>query len=126
MLLCISPNWERWHSSKIKTIWSSNTSWSWYFLIKEDTQELRAIDLDSVYFNTNYPAASYYLRTSSGIKNFTKKYKQDNELGIVYPDENSDLFCYNMMILNNLLARDTISKSSISDYFEYINYLKDK
>ena len=38
------------------------------------------------------------------------------------PDLNSDLYCYNIMILN-YLYQDNITKLDISEFYEYLNYL---
>ncbi len=90
------------------------------FLINENN-ELRAIDLDSCYLNTLNPSPSYYLNTNKNLDIFKDKYKK-NDMGIVYPDDNSDLLCYIMMILNTI-GREKISRLGVSDYFEYVNYL---
>lgn len=92
------------------------------FLLKEKEEKIYAVDLDSSYLNTNYPLPSHYLYTNNNISNFSNKYRA-NELGITYPTENSDLFCYNMMILNTI-AHDKVSRLDMVDYFNYINYLE--
>ena len=38
------------------------------------------------------------------------------------PDQNSDLYCYNVMILN-YLYQDNITRLSIREFYEYLNYL---
>lgn len=92
------------------------------FLLKPDLEKIYAVDLDSSYLNTNYPLPSHYLYTNKNISNFENKYRA-NEVGITYPNENTDLFCYNMMVLNTI-AHDKVSNLDMVDYFSYINYLE--
>ena len=117
------------------------------FLIENDTEKLKAIDLDSVYLDTNYPSPSYYLNTSRSVlyvpnkyvpKYFNEKLTKDDisfsrilseydidEIDyIIYPNHNTDLFCYIMMILNTVIANGKISKEPLTNYYEYLNYLK--
>lgn len=88
-------------------------------LVTKD-HDIRVVDLDSAYLDTSYPTPSFYLRNSE-IGNF-RKYKF-NSSGIVYPTKNTDLLCYNSMILNTI-SKNRIDKLSVSDYFSYINYLE--
>lgn len=93
------------------------------FVVSDCDDKIHAIDLDSAYLNTGYPSPSYYLATNKNIGQFKRKYRINRE-GINLPDYNSDLFCYNMMILN-MIGRDKISKLNMSDYFQYISYLNE-
>ncbi|MBQ2639454.1 MAG: hypothetical protein IJF92_01665 [Bacilli bacterium] len=107
------------------------------FLITEN-DKLKAIDLDSAYLNSNYPLPSLYLDTNMILKYFKDKYKGKDErnikpnkyrlnttgtYGTYYPNENTDILCYDMMILN-MISSDKISKLDMQEYFDYINYLE--
>lgn len=88
-------------------------------LVTKD-HDIKVVDLDSAYLGTNYPSSAFYLRNSE-IEKF-KKYKV-NSFGVVYPNKNTGLLCYNSMILNTI-SRNRIDKLNICDYFSYVNYLE--
>lgn len=90
-------------------------------LVTKDNN-IKVIDLDSVYLGTNYPPVSHYLTTNKNLIYFGRKYKKNKD-DIVYPTKSSDLLCYNMMILNTI-ARQNINRLDISEYFSYVNYLE--
>ncbi|MBR2712775.1 MAG: hypothetical protein IKE73_03610 [Bacilli bacterium] len=106
------------------------------FIVNKDG-ELEVVDLDSSRICDNKPFPSKYL-SSKSILNLSTKYKifkkadtddkeeyeYRKELGYVDADENSDLFCYNMTILN-FLYRGDVNKMNIDDYYNYIYYLKE-
>lgn len=91
------------------------------FILGKD-RKVYAVDLDSCYLNTSNPQPSYYLAVNKNLSCFPTKYRENNG-GIVYPNQNTDLLCYNMIILNTI-GRDKISSFDISTYYEYTNYLK--
>lgn len=93
------------------------------FIINHDNDDkLCAVDLDSAYMHTGYPQASHYLVTNPYINQIEGKYHA-NQFGINIPDKNSDLFCYNMIILNTI-AHAKISNLNMNDYYMYVNYLE--
>ena len=94
-----------------------------FIINHDDNDRLCAVDLDSSYMKTNYPQASHYLFNNMYINKIPEKYKV-NKYGINIPDLNSDLFCYNMIILNTI-AHGKVSSLNINDYYMYINYLSD-
>ncbi|MBQ3468663.1 MAG: hypothetical protein IJH18_01200 [Bacilli bacterium] len=94
-----------------------------FIINHDDNDRLCAVDLDSSYMKTNYPQASHYLFNNMYINKISEKYPV-NKFGINIPDLNSDLFCYNMIILNTI-AHGKVSKLNINDYYMYINYLSD-
>ena len=49
--------------------------------------------------------------------------KEQNSFGHVIADENSDLYCYCMMILNFLYGSN-IDSFSLDNYYRYLEYLK--
>lgn len=91
------------------------------FLVTEDNK-LKAVDLDSAYLGTNYPMPSYYLVSNKNLDEIKGKYRKNKD-GIVYPNKNTDLLCYDFMLLNTI-SRGQIHKLGISDYYDYLSYLK--
>ena len=47
----------------------------------------------------------------------------DNVLAYIIPTSNSDLYCYNIMVLNYLYG-DNINNLSESAFYDYLNYLR--
>ena len=93
------------------------------FIINKD-KSLRAVDLDSAYVGQDEPSnMAYYLLKNPYLANLKDKYKTTNN-GIIIPSDDSDLYCYNMIILNTL-AKDNIFKRDINTYYLYLNYLKE-
>ncbi len=93
------------------------------FLIERDAGKLHVVDLDSAYLETGYPSPSYYLCRNRYLGTLSEKY-HPNSNGIIIPDNNTDLFCYNTMVLETI-ARENISRVGVEMYFDYLNYLKD-
>ena len=90
------------------------------FLVDKD-KNIFAIDLDSAYFGTGVAIPSYYLSTNKYIPKMPNKYFF-NQKGFSFPDLNSDLFCYNMMLINTI-ANKNMNSVSVENYFEYLSYL---
>lgn len=96
--------------------------------------ELKTIDLDSCKICDNKPFPSKYLYHNGLLKysnkyNLYKKgdeyngeYEYRTEFGYVEADENSDLYCYIMTILNFLYS-DNVGRMNIDEFFKYLNYL---
>ena len=95
------------------------------FIIDQDGN-LRAIDLDSVFVSgiegIQPSRLAYYLLKNNYIAAIPDKYKTTDE-GIIIPSENSDLYCYNMIILDTL-ANERMFKIDIDTYYQYLAYLK--
>lgn len=90
------------------------------FIYSKETGRITAIDLDSCRIGYNEPFESKYLVTSKGIKGMLK-YPVNGE-GVNIPNENSDLYCYSIMILNYIYGGMTQLMSK-EEFFEYLNYL---
>ena len=60
----------------------------------------------------------------SQVDELPEKYKKcsDTRIGYIDPNMNSDLYCYNIMILN-YLYKDNIQKLDIAEFYSYLNYL---
>ena len=88
---------------------------------------MKIIDLDSAKIANSsvYPAkhlTPFSLFNKMEDKKFTRL--EENPCGgFVKPDEQTDLYCYYMMILNFLFG-DNINNISKDDYYIYISYLK--
>lgn len=89
-------------------------------LVTKD-KKIKLIDLDSVYLGNNYPVGAKYLIENDNLYDI-KKYKC-NEEGIFYPDRNTDIYCYNLIILN-AISKSRMDYTSLPDFFSYIDYLE--
>lgn len=92
--------------------------------IIDKNDKVKSIDLDSAYLGQDEPSNSaYYLLKNKYITALKDKYKTTKN-GIIIPTDNSDLYCYNMIILNTL-AKESVFKVDIPTYYMYLNHLKD-
>lgn len=99
------------------------------FLVNPYSKDLYVVDLDSCKINNNIPSPSKYLTKNNLITNSLHKYKVNNINNFNYinayiiPDSNSDLYCYNIMVLNYLYGAN-INNISLLEYYNYLNYLE--
>ena len=96
------------------------------FIYNTDTRKLNVVDTDSFKINNNKPFAAKYLTPASSIVNIPKKYIQNIELrypGFIVSNKNSDLYCFNIIILNYLF-QNNVSKLSMENFYTYLNYLR--
>ena len=94
------------------------------FIIDAD-KRLKAIDLDSSYvegIDMNPPDMAYYLLKNNYLSSLPKKYPTTKE-GVIISNENSDLYCYNMIILN-AISGERMFKIDIEIYYQYLLYLE--
>ena len=108
------------------------------FIVDKQNQ-VKVIDIDSCKINNNGIFNSKYLSSKSFIKEVYKyqknnitntsnypdnyqKYYTDRS-GAFIPDENTDIFCYIMVILNFLYG-DNIQNFSLEDFYNYLDYLQ--
>ena len=114
-----------------------------YNILIDKNNKLHIIDLDSAYINTNYPIPSFYISnkntfvnltdfgTKYNLVNFVEEEEKEGDktsvvkipTRLVRPDTNSDLLCYNFMIINTL-ANYKINNLDVSTYHDYITYLE--
>lgn len=95
------------------------------FLVTNN-KTLKVVDLDSCKIKNNTSFVSRYLNTGGLLKNVLGKYKFINdpgEMGEVEVDENTDLYCYSLMILNFLYGLG-VDRLSLEDFYNYMNYLE--
>lgn len=96
------------------------------FVVDRNSKKLFAVDLDSCKISGNVAMASRYLNPKALLDSTINKYtinKDDNVLAYIIPTSNSDLYCYNIMVLNYLYG-DNINNLSESAFYDYLNYLR--
>lgn len=96
------------------------------FIVDHKTNQIKAVDLDSCKINNNKPFSAKYLTPSLILSYLEPKYKPcyEEHAGYYYPDENTDLYCYCIMLLNYFF-NGNISELSINEFYDYLQYLKD-
>lgn len=96
------------------------------FIVSKTTDKVMAVDLDSCKINNNKPFPAKYLTPSIEFGYLEQKYlPYDREhMGFFVPDENTDMYCYSVMLLNYFYGGN-ILKISLEEYYKYLQYLKD-
>ena len=94
------------------------------FIIDKQTDSIRVVDLDSCKINGNYTFGSKYLTESSIISSVNKYKTETNPVcgGYFEPSEDTEIYCYIMVILNSLYGGD-VHKLSIPEFYKYLEYL---
>lgn len=94
------------------------------FMVDTTNKSLSVIDLDSCKIGTNDQFPARYLTAHALLNNVSKKYNiiKNSDMEYVVADENSDLYCYNIMIMNYLYGKN-INNLSIGEFYSYITYL---
>ena len=102
--------------------------------IVDKNDNVKLIDIDSCKINGNQIFSSKYLATGKFINEVYKyqkdEFKQVNKYQKYFydpfnsfiPDENTDLYCYIIVILN-FLYEDNINDFTIAQFYEYLEYL---
>lgn len=93
------------------------------FLVKRDKQEIYIVDLDSCKIAGNKSFPGRYLTNSSLIKYNNTKYQtlsQTDDLADYKIDENTDIYCYIIMILNYLYD-GRVDRLSLDKFYDFIN-----
>lgn len=96
------------------------------FILNTETQKINVVDIDSCKINGNRPFASKYLTPFSNISTMPFKYIQNHDInfnGYVVANENSDYYCYVIMVLNFLYG-ENISGMKTPEFYLYLNYLR--
>lgn len=97
------------------------------FLVERYKQEIYIVDLDSCKIAGNKSFPGRYLTNSSLIKYNNTKYQtlsQTDDLADYKIDENTDIYCYIIMILNYLYD-GRVDRLSLDKFYDFINYLED-
>lgn len=93
------------------------------FILNKQTSRINVVDMDSCRIGNNMSVPSKYLNKNAFISEVSKYKKVNNNIGGVYEaDENTDLYCYTLMILEYLYG-DKLTNLSIGDYYVYLEYL---
>jgi len=96
------------------------------FMVDYNSGELCVIDLDGCKINASFSFPSRYL-TKNGLFNNVNKYNIEPDLrhgAFVMANRDSDLYCYIIIILN-YLYNGLINNMKITEYYDYLNYLRD-
>lgn len=96
------------------------------FIANMDKGELYVIDLDSCKIENNLPCPSRYLTSLALLNNVKGKYNiidDDKIQAHVVADENTDMYCYIIMILNYLYGSN-VNNLSLDKFYDYLNYLE--
>ena len=84
-------------------------------------------DTDSIKIAGNFSFPSRYLNSKGLLNNAGKKYHLNDDIHCLTDyvvDENTDLYCYAIVILNYLYG-EKINNMDIDEFYRYINYLVD-
>ena len=103
--------------------------------IVDSNDNVKVIDIDSCKINHNKIFNSKYLSSRSFINEIYKygknidstdteyhKYSTDVS-GAFIPDENTDLYCYIIVILNFLYGENT-ARFTLQEFYDYLSYLE--
>lgn len=93
------------------------------FMITQDGN-IKVVDLDSCSISHNLKFGSKYVSSMTPIKDFAKyQIVKENSCGAEFiPSEDTDLYCYIIMILNFLSER-RMHLYSYEEFMNYLNYL---
>lgn len=95
-------------------------------MINHLNKQIGLIDLDSCRITSTFSYTSKYLTPFSLIKNQPDKYHQNqiigNGPGYIVPDQNTDIYCYIVMILNYLTG-NIFKYFTMDNFYEYLNLL---
>lgn len=98
------------------------------FVVNTDNKEVGVVDLDSCKIKKNRSSISLFLNPLALLNNVKGKYNiigEEAYMGYVEADENSDLYCYTMMLLSFLYGSREINSMDLSDYYRYVEYLSE-
>ena len=94
------------------------------FILNSDNQ-LKAIDLDSSYVEgidkVTPPSLAYYLLKNDLLNDLPDKYKR-NEEGIIIPNMDTDLYSYNMIILD-VISNNRMFAEDFDVFYRYLYFL---
>lgn len=105
-------------------------------ILVDENKDIKFIDLDSSKISDNKPFPSRYLSEGSLLSNVSNhnKYQRYNKadkadkynyrkgFGFYEPNENTDIYCYIIMILNFLLG-ENVNIMTVNEFYTYIGYL---
>ncbi len=92
-------------------------------MVNTEKKEIVLVDLDSIKIANNKPFPAKYMTKNSISFKIPEKYIVDEDTSLIIADEESDLYCYNMIVLNYLYGGG-VHLMDIYEYENYIRYLK--
>lgn len=94
------------------------------FILNKETNKIHVIDLDSSKIGLNKTVCAKYLTPLNKITAVPKYKKLEYPIfgGYFEINENTDLYCYIIMVLNYIYGSN-ISKLYIKEYYDYLEYL---
>lgn len=93
------------------------------FILNRNTKRINVVDMDSCKINGNKAFASKFLTPVSKIYDVNKYEKEESVCGGVYKvSDNTEYYCYVMMILN-YIANYRVNGLSIDEFYYYMEYL---
>ena len=114
-------------NSELKDIYINDLHES-NFIVNPFKKEIGVVDLDSCKIGNNYSFVARYLSPFSIIAEVDKKYIKKNGItsgpGYIKADENTDIYCYIMLILN-YFTNGFISRFSLQRFNDYLNFLNE-
>ena len=98
------------------------------FIVNRQKKQLYVVDTDSCKIADNLTFCSRYLSPFSLCsKTVSKKYSVIDTStvgGYIMPDENSDLYCYSIILLN-FLYDNNVNGMELDEFYTYLTYLSD-
>ena len=94
------------------------------FIVETSSDSIRVVDIDSCKINGNFTFGSRYLSPMSMANNITKYKHETNGIcgGFFIPTEDTELYCYIIMILNTLYGGG-FNRVSLEEFYNYLEYL---
>lgn len=92
-------------------------------ILVDEEDNIFVVDLDSSAVNRKKPLETKYIVFDHKTHD-VRKYKV-NKAKRAYPSKDIDIYCFNTMVLNTI-AGEPIHRTTIPEYYEYLNYLDDK
>ncbi|MEG1506248.1 MAG: hypothetical protein RR478_01995 [Bacilli bacterium] len=95
------------------------------FVIRRSDKKVFCVDLDSCSIGGNIPFGTKYLSKMYPISEVPTKYNGElltSAGGEIVPSENTDLYCYNIIILN-FIFNGYVPHLKINEYYDYLEYL---
>lgn|SRR5574344_128630 len=93
------------------------------FIFDYDTNDLKAVDIDSAKIGNNAPSVSKFMTYNDKLWDYNHKYPMNKE-DIHIPNNNASNLCYIYMILNTI-SETHIYNKSIAEYYDYLEFLRD-
>ena len=109
--------------SELKDLYINDVHESNFLISKNDS--IKVIDLDSCKIKNNQSSPARFLRPNTLFATAKEKYhinSLETNYKFVTPSNNTELYCYNMMILNYLYGQN-VNSMKVTDYYNYLSYL---